>query len=910
MRFDNGAYWYGDFWGKILNLIALKDKYSYPFHIQKKPKGKAMQPKAKFRKDYRQPDFTIHQIYLDVQLDPEQTIVTSTLSVMRKNAEATTLRLDGHSFEFLSIKFNGEPFKEYQKDDEALTLNLADFPADQFELEIQTKLNPSTNTSLQGLYQSGEGICTQCEAEGFRQITYMLDRPDVLAKYRTKITACKSKYPYLLSNGNRIAQGELDDGRHWVEWEDPFFKPSYLFALVAGDFDLLQDKFITMSGREVALEIYVDKGNLDRATWAMESLKRSMKWDEERFGLEYDLDIYMIVAVDFFNMGAMENKGLNIFNSKFVLANPQTATDDDYLNVEAVIAHEYFHNWTGNRITCRDWFQLSLKEGLTVFRDQEFTSDLWSRSAKRIEDVRLLRAVQFAEDASPMAHPIRPEKVIEMNNFYTVTVYEKGAEVIRMIHTLLGEERFQKGMKLYVAENDGTAATCEDFVSAMERASGVDLDLFRRWYSQSGTPELTISDEYDEKRHTYRLHVSQNTPPTADQLEKVNLHIPLKVALYGQDGKKIKLQHELLTVSDVLDVVHEHQTFEFHNVQQRPVPALLCDFSAPVRLDYDYSTEQLLTLLKFAENDFVRWDVAQMLFNNELRENLSRYQQGKAMAFSQGLLEALTFVIDNANKDPELAALTLTLPKETEFAELFKVIDPAGIAAVRQFMQQAIADELKDHFLVVYNQNKLTEYRVVAEDLAKRALRNVCLSYLAFTEVGNTLVHKHYHQANNMTDTLAALSASTKAQLACRDQLLADFEQKWQHDGLVMDKWFVLQATRPDENVLEIVQDLLTHPSFNFKNPNRVRSLVGAFASQNPSAFHAIDGSGYRFLVDMLIKMNESNPQVAARLIEPLIKLSRYDTQRQTLMRRGLERLKGLDNLARDLFEKIEKALQ
>lgn len=910
MRFDNGAYWYGDFWGKILNLIALKDKYSYPFHIQKKPKGKAMQPKAKFRKDYRQPDFTIHQIYLDVQLDPEQTIVTSTLSVMRKNAEATTLRLDGHSFEFLSIKFNGEPFKEYQKDDEALTLNLADFPADQFELEIQTKLNPSTNTSLQGLYQSGEGICTQCEAEGFRQITYMLDRPDVLAKYRTKITACKSKYPYLLSNGNRIAQGELDDGRHWVEWEDPFFKPSYLFALVAGDFDLLQDKFITMSGREVALEIYVDKGNLDRATWAMESLKRSMKWDEERFGLEYDLDIYMIVAVDFFNMGAMENKGLNIFNSKFVLANPQTATDDDYLNVEAVIAHEYFHNWTGNRITCRDWFQLSLKEGLTVFRDQEFTSDLWSRSAKRIEDVRLLRAVQFAEDASPMAHPIRPEKVIEMNNFYTVTVYEKGAEVIRMIHTLLGEERFQKGMKLYVAENDGTAATCEDFVSAMERASGVDLDLFRRWYSQSGTPELTISDEYDEKRHTYRLHVSQNTPPTADQLEKVNLHIPLKVALYGQDGKKINLQHELLTVSDVLDVVHEHQTFEFHNVQQRPVPALLCDFSAPVRLDYDYSTEQLLTLLKFAENDFVRWDVAQMLFNNELRENLSRYQQGEAMAFSQGLLEALTFVIDNANKDPELAALTLTLPKETEFAELFKVIDPAGIAAVRQFMQQAIADELKDHFLVVYNQNKLTEYRVVAEDLAKRALRNVCLSYLAFTEVGNTLVHKHYHQANNMTDTLAALSASTKAQLACRDQLLADFEQKWQHDGLVMDKWFALQATRPDENVLEIVQNLLTHPSFNFKNPNRVRSLVGAFASQNPSAFHAIDGSGYRFLVDMLIKMNESNPQVAARLIEPLIKLSRYDTQRQTLMRRGLERLKGLDNLARDLFEKIEKALQ
>ncbi|MGX2956260.1 aminopeptidase N [Ursidibacter arcticus] len=869
-----------------------------------------MQPKAKFRKDYRQPDFTITDIYLDFQLDPEETLVTSRLSVQRKNPEATSLRLDGHSFQLVSVKLNGEAFSNYQQDNESLTLALENFPSDQFELEIKTLLQPSKNTSLQGLYQSGDGICTQCEAEGFRQITYMLDRPDVLAKYRTKLTACKSKYPYLLSNGNRIAQGDLDDGRHWVEWEDPFLKPSYLFAVVAGDFDLLQDKFTTMSGREVDLEIYVDRGNLDRANWAMASLKRSMKWDEERFGLEYDLDIYMIVAVDFFNMGAMENKGLNIFNSKFVLANPQTATDEDYMNVESVIAHEYFHNWTGNRITCRDWFQLSLKEGLTVFRDQEFTSDLWSRSAKRIEDVRFLRAFQFAEDASPMAHPIRPEKVIEMNNFYTVTVYEKGAEVIRMIHTLLGEEKFQKGMKLYVAENDGKAATCEDFVSAMERASGIDLQQFRRWYSQSGTPELTVADEYDEKRQTYRLHVAQMTPATADQVEKVNLHIPLKIALYGQNGEKLKLQHELLTVSDVLDVIHDNQTFEFHNVPQRPVPALLCDFSAPVRIDYNYTTEQLSTLLKYAENDFVRWDAAQTLFINELKANLTRHQQGLAMSFSSELLDGLTLVLENANQDPELAALTLTLPKEIEFAESFKVIDPAGIAVVRDFMQHQIAEALKDRFLVTYNQNKLTGYRVDAEDMAKRALRNVCLSYLAFTDVGNTLVHKHYHQADNMTDTLAALSAATKAQLPCRDQLLADFEEKWHHDGLVMDKWFALQATRPDDNVLELVQELLSHRSFNLKNPNRLRALIGSFASQNPRAFHAIDGSGYRFLVDMLIKLNETNPQVAARLIEPLIKLSRYDAQRQTLMRRGLERLKGLDNLARDLFEKIEKALQ
>ena len=738
----------------------------------------------------------------------------------------------------------------------------------------------------------------------------MLDRPDVLAKYRTKITASKAKYPYLLSNGNRIAQGELADGRHWVEWEDPFFKPSYLFALVAGDFDLLEDKFITKSGREVALEIYVDRGNLDRAGWAMESLKRAMKWDEERFGLEYDLDIYMIVAVDFFNMGAMENKGLNVFNSKFVLAKPETATDEDYLNIESVIAHEYFHNWTGNRITCRDWFQLSLKEGLTVFRDQEFTSDLWSRSAKRIEDVRLLRTVQFAEDASPMAHPIRPEKVIEMNNFYTVTVYEKGAEVIRMIHTLLGEELFQKGMRLYVAENDGKAATCEDFVSAMERASNIDLTQFRRWYSQSGTPELTVRDEYDENTQCYRLHISQLTEPTADQLEKLNLHIPVKLALYGEtSGQKIPLIDENGSVGDVLSLTQAQQTFEFYHVSERPIPALLADFSAPVRLSYDYTTAQLIRLLTCVENDFSRWDMIQTLFNRELRENLFNYHQGDLMQFNMDFLEALKVLMDDEKVDTGLKALMLTLPKETEFAEQFKIIDPQGIAVVRQYLLESIATACQDRLFRLYQENQCGAYRVVAEDIDKRALRNVCLSYLAFTDQGEELVSSHYEQADNMTDTLAALTAATKAQLACQEELLADFEAQWSHDGLVMDKWFALQATRPDDDVLAIVEKLMAHPSFNFNNPNRVRALVGAFASQNPKAFHAVDGSGYRFLVEVLIKLNESNPQVAARLIEPLIKLSRYDNQRQTLMRRGLERLKGLDNLARDLFEKIEKAL-
>ncbi|OOF37469.1 aminopeptidase N [Rodentibacter heidelbergensis] len=869
-----------------------------------------MLAKAKYRKDYKKPDFTVTDIYLDFQLDPNHTIVTATTKFQRLNDEATHLRLDGHSFQFSSIQFNGKPFTAYQQDGESLTLDLREQPAAEFELEIVTILVPAKNTSLQGLYQSGEGICTQCEAEGFRQITYMLDRPDVLARYTTKITADKTKYPYLLSNGNRIAEGELDNGRHWVEWYDPFPKPSYLFALVAGDFDLLQDKFITQSGREVALELYVDRGNLDRAGWAMESLKKSMKWDEERFNLEYDLDIYMIVAVDFFNMGAMENKGLNIFNSKFVLANPQTATDEDYLAIESVIAHEYFHNWTGNRITCRDWFQLSLKEGLTVFRDQEFSSDTGSRAVNRINNVKFLRTTQFAEDAGPMAHPIRPEKVIEMNNFYTVTVYEKGAEIIRMLHTLLGEAGFQKGMALYIAENDGKAATCEDFVSAMERANELDLTQFRRWYSQSGTPELLITDAYDEQTHTYRLTVSQSTPPTADQMEKVNLHIPLKMALYAQDGTKQMLQYDGKALSGVLNITEKDQVFEFHGIYGRPVPALLEDFSAPVKLDYDYTTEQLLTLLKFADNAFVRWDAAQMLLTNELRRNVSHFQQGEDFEISPQILTALLQVLENYEADIELATLILTLPREIEFAESFKTIDPDGIVAAREFIVRAIAEYLKESLLKTYNHIRLEAYRITQQDIALRAMRNLCLNYLAYTSLGNNLVHKHYNAANNMTDTLAALTAATKASLPCRDTLLADFEQKWQHDGLVMDKWFALQATRPDDNVLEIVHHLMDHPSFNFNNPNRLRALVGSFANQNLKAFHEISGSGYRFLTDVLIRLNEANPQVAARLVEPLIRFARYDAQRQTLMKRALERLSSVENLSKDLFEKIEKALQ
>ncbi|KAB7680075.1 aminopeptidase N [Plesiomonas shigelloides] len=864
------------------------------------------EPQAKYRKDYRAPDYTITDVALDFDLSADDTVVTAVSHLVRQSEHAQPLVLNGEGLTLVSVAVNGQPVTDYQQDSHSLIIN--GLPAE-CELTIITRFSPAKNTALSGLYQSGEALCTQCEAEGFRRITYFLDRPDVLARYQTKITADKARYPYLLSNGNRVASGELADGRHWMQWSDPFPKPSYLFALVAGDFDVLRDTFTTRSGRDVALELYVDRGNLDRADWAMESLKQSMRWDERRFGLEYDLDIYMIVAVDFFNMGAMENKGLNVFNSKFVLAKAETATDTDYLDIERVIGHEYFHNWTGNRVTCRDWFQLSLKEGLTVFRDQEFSSDLGSRAVNRINNVRVMRGAQFAEDASPMAHPIRPDKVIEMNNFYTVTVYEKGSEVIRMMHTLLGEEAFQAGMRLYFERHDGSAATCEDFVKAMEDASGIDLTQFRRWYSQAGTPQLQVRDEYDAKQQVYRLHVRQSTPPTPEQTEKLALHIPLDIELYAEDGAVIPLQSGGQAVNSVLNVTEPEQTFVFEQVPQAPVISLLREFSAPVKLDYPYTDKQLTFLMAHARNDFARWDAAQMLIGKYVRLNVANWQAGNALELPIEVVDAFRAVLLDEQLDPALAALILTLPKETELAELFDLIDPDAIRAVREFIRDELVLELNDELRAVYQAHVLPEYRVEHADIARRALRNTCLSYLAFAEGADALVRRQYEQADNMTDTLAALSAAVSAELPCRDNLMQHFADKWQHDGLVMDKWFMLQATSPAANVLENVQALMQHPSFSLANPNRTRSLIGAFASGNPAAFHAKDGSGYRFLTDVLVELNSRNPQVASRLIEPLIRLGRYDAERQQLMREQLLRLQKLDNLARDLFEKITKSL-
>ncbi|EJG1162203.1 aminopeptidase N [Vibrio parahaemolyticus] len=862
-------------------------------------------PQAKYRKDYQAPSHTITDIDLTFDLYDNDTIVTALSKVVQKG-ESTTLELDGEGLELRSVKVNGEDWAHHEVKEASLVLS--DLPAE-FELEIITKIDPEANTALEGLYKSGGAFCTQCEAEGFRRITYYLDRPDVLAKYTTKVIADKATYPYLLSNGNRIAQGEAENGRHWVQWKDPHPKPAYLFALVAGDFDVLRDKYTTMSGRNVDLEIFVDKGNLDRAGHAMTSLINSMKWDEERFGLEYDLDIYMIVAVDFFNMGAMENKGLNIFNSKFVLANDQTATDRDYLGIEAVIGHEYFHNWTGNRVTCRDWFQLSLKEGLTVFRDQEFSSDLGSRAVNRIDNVRIIRGPQFAEDASPMSHPIRPDKVIEMNNFYTLTVYEKGSEVIRMYHTLLGEEGFQKGMKLYFERHDGTAATCEDFVSAMEDATGVDLKQFRLWYSQSGTPTLRVNSEYNAEAKTYALTVEQFTEATQDQAEKQALHIPFDIELYDSKGQIIPLIINGESVHNVLDIKQDKQTFVFENVAEQPVPSLLREFSAPVKLEYDYSDAELIFLMKHATNDFARWDASQMLLAKYIRQNVNNVQTGSEVQLSEDLIDAFRGVLLDENLEPAFIAQVFSLPSINEITGWYKQIDVDAVDTVLNSITVSLSAALEDELSATYHTLKQAEYTIDHAAIGKRALRNQCLQFLAHTDKGNTLVKAQYEAANNMTDTIAAMSAANSAQLECREELMADYSDKWKHDGLVMDKWFALQGTNPAEDALEKVKATMNHEAFSLKNPNRTRSLIGSFLAANPVRFHDKSGSGYQFAGEILRQLNDSNPQVASRMIDPLLKFRKYDEARQAMIRAELEKLKAMDNLAKDLFEKVTKAL-
>ncbi|WP_028115430.1 aminopeptidase N [Ferrimonas senticii] len=861
---------------------------------------------AKLRSDYRAPQYTIDQLHLDVKLDDHATVVTATSQVIRNDADASQLHLDGDHLTLRSVAINGNALADdqYQQIGGGLLLE-ADL--DQFELTIVTEIDPANNTALEGLYKSGGAFCTQCEAEGFRRITYFLDRPDVLAKYTTRVEADKAAYPYLLSNGNKIDSGDLAEGRHFAIWQDPFPKPSYLFALVAGDFDLLEDNFITRSGRNVALQLFVDRGNLYRGEHAMASLKRAMKWDEQRFNLEYDLDIYMVVAVDFFNMGAMENKGLNVFNSKAVLADPQTATDDEYHRIESIIGHEYFHNWTGNRVTCRDWFQLSLKEGLTVFRDQEFSSDLGSPVVERIDAVNMMRSHQFAEDAGPMAHPIRPDKVLEMNNFYTVTVYDKGAEVIRMMHTLLGEQKFQLGMQLYFERHDGQAVTCDDFVAAMEDASGVDLKLFRRWYSQSGTPVVTASERYDASAGQYHLTLTQHTPATADQADKQPLHIPVAIELLNANGQAITLVSDGQPVANVLNFTEAEQTWVFDNVAGPVVASLFENFSAPVKLQQQISNADLALIMANGSNDFACWDAGQRLLTNEILAIVD----GAQSRGSDLLLDAIRQVLLDERRDPALIALMLALPTEATLAQQRSDVDVELLHQSRRQLLAQIGQDLDDELLARYRDCHDGEYQQHGQAVGRRALKNACLFILAIAGKATTqeLCGRQFAEADNMTDRLAALNAMNQGQLPAVTDALASFEAQWRDNPLVMDKWFSQVAMAPKGDVLADIQVAMQHLQFDIANPNRVRALIGAFASGNRNQFHAIDGSGYRFLTDQLIELNAINPQCAARIITPLMAWKEVDEERQRLMKAQLQRLAALPNLSRDLYEKVSKSL-
>ena len=860
----------------------------------------------RFLADYRPADFTINTVNLTINLDDTCSQVVSELAIERKGDSQQALQLNGEHLTLASLVLDSQALSkdQYQINDTLLIIPASSLPdRSHFTLIITTEINPQENTALEGLFKSGDAFCTQCEAEGFRRISYYLDRPDVMATFTTKVVADKTLYPYLLSNGNKVASGELADNKHFVTWHDPFPKPCYLFALVAGDFDLLKDNFTTASGREVALEIFVDKGNLVKAEHAMVSLQKSMAWDEETFGLEYDLDIYMIVAVDFFNMGAMENKGLNVFNSKYVLADSQCATDSDYFNIEAVIAHEYFHNWTGNRVTCRDWFQLSLKEGLTVFRDQQFSAQMHSSAVTRIQNVRLLRSQQFAEDAGPMAHPIRPEKVLEMNNFYTLTVYEKGSEVIRMLHTLIGVDKFRQGMDLYFSRFDGMAVTCDDFINAMSDASGKDLAQFKLWYSQSGTPVVKAQEMFDSQTNIYTVTLIQQSPITKNQQNPQALHIPIKVELISENNDEA-------SQSTLLELTQTEQSWQFSGFTSKPTLAMLADFSAPVKLIFEQDNTSLLTIMKKADNSFCRWDAGQKL--------LMSYVQQLTFDINYTIPTELTHAINDmltSGGDRAFIAEQLSLPSFDEAASLMIDIDPialtSAITALAIFIAQGTQQQLLASYNVCQQQNSSQN------GVADRALKNVCLAYLSLLPEYQYLVTQQYQQATNnndilqenMTDSLAALTCSAKYNLDDLNGQLQHFENKWQQTTLVMDKWFALNASVVSEDVFSQLAKLLEHPQFSLKNPNRARSLIGAFAMSNPKYFHCQTGRGYQFLAEQIAKLNEINPQVASRLITPLIQYKSFAPAHQKLMKAELVKLQALDNLSNDLKEKLDAAL-
>lgn len=845
--------------------------------------------------DYQPPRFLISETDLIVELHPTATRVVASLTFRRNLAGAMVL--DGQQLELISLRLNGQILTpdQYQLSSESLEIAK---PGDSGVLEIITELNPEQNSALEGLYLAEGVYCTQCEVEGFRRITYYPDRPDVLAVFTTTIIADSRQLPFLLSNGNKVSETLLSDGRTAVKWHDPFPKPAYLFALVAGDFDCLTDAYVTASGRQVSLEFYVQKGALSRSHFAMAALKRAMHWDEQRFGLEYDLDRYMVVAVDFFNMGAMENKGLNVFNSKYVLADDSSATDQDYFNIESIIGHEYFHNWTGNRVTCRDWFQLSLKEGLTVFRDQEFSADMGSATLNRIDAVKLIRTAQFAEDASPMAHPIRPEQVLEMNNFYTVTVYDKGAEVIRMLQTILGKAGFNAGLRCYLERHDGQAVTCDDFVQAMQDATGQDLTQFKRWYSQSGTPEVQVQECYDAASARFTLRLRQHTPVTADQSVKQPLIIPVRIELLFSHAQ-LSQQHLLLLSKDT-------EEFYFEDMQERPLVVWLEDFSAPVKLSTDYQFEQLLRIAAQATNGFARWDAMQQYWSLLISTAITTGQTPQLPAALIALFKAW---LQQPLADLALTAELLALPDFDTLAGQYTKIPVDELLASLTLLTTQLAQALAVEFAVCYQQLGAIPYQYNEQGVALRALKGRCLHYLAFTKEGEHWVSQHYRQADNMTDQLAALHAAQHVNLATSSSLFADFAQRYPDNVQVMDKYFSLVATTPTDAVFTQLEQLTAHPLFSWKNPNRVRAVFGAFSQRNPQQFHRADGRGYRLLAQIVTKLDPLNPQLAARLITPLLSWQRYDQQRQQILTNVLQEFASQTALSNDVFEKVSKSL-
>ena len=871
------------------------------------------QPNEIFLKDYQVPAYLIETTALRFELGEEHTRVFSELKVKRNpqcQQSEPVLTLDGHEdlvLEELTIDGRCLAADEYQRNGEKLLIeNLPDT----FELYCVTRIEPQNNTALEGLYKSDGMFCTQCEAEGFRRITFYPDRPDVMSVFETTIIADKAAYPVLLSNGNAVERGEEGDN-HWVRWQDPFPKPAYLFALVAGDLQHIESSFTTMSGRDVKLQIFAEAKDLDKLDYAMESLKKSMRWDEEVYGREYDLDIFMVVAVDFFNMGAMENKGLNIFNTSCVLAHPSTTVDGAFQRIEAIVAHEYFHNWSGNRVTCRDWFQLSLKEGFTVFRDAEFSADMNSRTVKRIEDVSLLRTAQFAEDAGPMAHPVRPASFIEISNFYTLTVYEKGCEVVRMIHTLLGEDLFRKGSDLYFQRHDGQAVTTDDFVQAMEDASGKDLSQFKRWYSQAGTPVIEASGSYDAEAQRYSLSFKQSCPATPDMAEKQPFHIPVAVGLLAADGQDYALADGATTL--VLDLTEAEQTFHFENIPAEPVPSLLRGFSAPVKLSFPYTQQQRIFLMQHDSDGFNRWDASQQLAVEVMQALIQDYQAGTELRLPKALLEAYRSVLADSSLDKAMVTKILTLPAQAYLSELADVIDVEAIYKVREFVRNTLAAELESLWRETY-QNNISDqaYSPDADSIAGRGLKNLALAYLLATgkEEYLNFALQQYDNADNMTDQQAALTLVAHSDFTeAAEDLLARFYARWKDETLVVNQWLSVQASMPSVGALTRVNELIQHPSYDAKNPNKIRSLVGAFCGQNPVNFHHRDGSGYAFLADQIIQLNKQNPQIASRLLGPLTRWKKYDAARQQQMRAELERIKASGDLSKDVFEVLTKSL-